>query len=157
MSGLNSIDVVQCWGRRWQLLPPSYPGLRGGRVVMEARRDGTRAIRFGGRELPFEEVRDSPQEPRTAEFVEMKCRWPQWKADISIGAKQRTFLLGPDNPRCPYLTERRSTLERRCAALSSSGLGRGPLKAKTRVRVPVGSSVHLYRCEQDRTESDWKA
>ena len=35
---------------------------------MEARRDGTRAIRFGGRELPFEEVRDSPQEPRTAEF-----------------------------------------------------------------------------------------
>jgi Helix-turn-helix domain len=60
--------VVQCWNRRYQLLPPAYPGLRGGRVVMEARRDGTRAIRFGSRELAYEEVRDSPKEPRAGEF-----------------------------------------------------------------------------------------
>jgi hypothetical protein len=50
-------DYVVRWANRfYQLLPPVYPGERGGRVVIEERRDGTMAIRFGKRELPYQEV-----------------------------------------------------------------------------------------------------
>src|SRR5690606_16012613 len=42
--------------RFYQLLPPSWPGLRGGKVVIESRLDGSMAIRFQTRYLPFKEV-----------------------------------------------------------------------------------------------------
>jgi hypothetical protein len=45
--------VVRFENRFYQLLPPVYPGERGGRVVVEVRRDGSVAIRFGQRELPY--------------------------------------------------------------------------------------------------------
>lgn len=48
--------VVRFENRFYQLLPPVYPGERGGRVVIEERRDGTMAIRFGKRELPYREI-----------------------------------------------------------------------------------------------------
>jgi hypothetical protein len=48
--------VVRFGNRFYQLLPPVYPGERGGRVVVEVRRDGSVAIRFGKRELPYREV-----------------------------------------------------------------------------------------------------
>lgn len=43
------------------------------------------------------------------------------------------------------LTCRQSSgyIELRCEPLSSSGLGRSPLKAKTRVRLPLGVCEHL--------------
>ena len=40
----------------YQLLPPVYPGQRRGKVVIESRLDGSMAIRFKGRYLPFKEV-----------------------------------------------------------------------------------------------------
>lgn len=45
--------VVRFGNRFYQLLPPVYPGERGGRVVVEVRRDGAVAIRFGTRYLPY--------------------------------------------------------------------------------------------------------
>lgn len=48
--------VVRFGNRFYQLLPPVYPGERGGRVVVEMRRDGSMAIRFGKRELPYQEI-----------------------------------------------------------------------------------------------------
>ena len=47
--------VVRLRYRQYQLLPPAYPGLRRGRVVMEERPDGSLAIRFGKRELKYRE------------------------------------------------------------------------------------------------------
>jgi len=55
-----SNDYVVRWSNRhYQLLPPAWPGLRGGRVVIEERRDGSVVMRFGShllrcREIPAE-------------------------------------------------------------------------------------------------------
>ena len=61
-------DYVVRWrNRHYQLLPPSWPGLRKGTVVIEERRDGTKAIRFGDRELPFREIeRGGEEKTKTA-------------------------------------------------------------------------------------------
>jgi hypothetical protein len=53
--------VVRFENRFYQLLPPVYPGERGGRVVVEVRRDGTVAIRFGKREMPYREIVAPPR------------------------------------------------------------------------------------------------
>lgn len=59
-----SNDYVVRWSNRhYQLLPPVYPGERGGRVVIEQRLDGTMAIRFGKRYLTYREV--VPERPAT--------------------------------------------------------------------------------------------
>ena len=59
--------VVRLANRHYQLLPPVYPGERGGRVVIERRRDGSMAIRFGPRYLEYREVvaggQDEPTPP----------------------------------------------------------------------------------------------
>ncbi len=52
--------VVRLGNRHYQLLPPVYPGERGGRVVVEVRRDRSVVIRFGKRELPHRETRATP-------------------------------------------------------------------------------------------------
>jgi Helix-turn-helix domain len=50
-------DYVVRWANRfYQLLPPVHPGQRGGRVVIEERRDGTMAIRFGKHYLEYREI-----------------------------------------------------------------------------------------------------
>jgi len=46
-------------GRVFQLQPPAWPGLRGGRVIVERRSDGELKLRFEGRYLAFSEVRSS--------------------------------------------------------------------------------------------------
>ncbi|MBI1383207.1 MAG: hypothetical protein GC161_19240 [Planctomycetaceae bacterium] len=48
--------VVRFANRHFQLLQPPWPGLRGGRVVVEERLDGTPAIRFGTRLLRYDEL-----------------------------------------------------------------------------------------------------
>jgi hypothetical protein len=48
--------VVRLNNRFYQLLPPAYPGLRKGRVVLEERLDGSMVIRFGTRYLKYEEL-----------------------------------------------------------------------------------------------------
>lgn len=48
--------TIRFHNRIYQLLPPAWPGLRGGKVVVECRLDGGMRIRFQGRYLPFQEV-----------------------------------------------------------------------------------------------------
>src|SRR5262249_13669327 len=48
--------TIRFRNRFYQLLPPVWPGERGGKVVIELRLDGTMAIRFRGRYLPYVEV-----------------------------------------------------------------------------------------------------
>jgi hypothetical protein len=47
--------VVRFQNRFFQLLPPAYPGLRRGRVIIEERLDGSLVIRFGKRYLKYRE------------------------------------------------------------------------------------------------------
>jgi transposase len=49
----------------YQLKKPAYPGLRGGRVVLEQRLDGTLAVRFGVRYLEYEDLGALPPNPRS--------------------------------------------------------------------------------------------
>lgn len=50
-------DYVVRWANRfYQLLPPVHAGERGGRVVIEERRNGTMAIRFGTHDLKYREI-----------------------------------------------------------------------------------------------------
>jgi hypothetical protein len=66
--------VVRFKNRFYQLLPPVYPGERGGRVVIEERLDESLHIRFGNRYLPHREVADRAEAlggsaPKPPEFV----------------------------------------------------------------------------------------
>lgn len=58
--------VVRLSNEQYQLLPPAYPGLRGGRVVMEERLDGTLAIRFGERYLKYAKRSEAEEPSRSA-------------------------------------------------------------------------------------------
>ena len=49
----------------YQLLPPALPGLRGGKVTLELRRNGELAIRFGDRYLKYEALGALPPDPRS--------------------------------------------------------------------------------------------
>jgi hypothetical protein len=61
-SRVVSNDYVVRYDGRWLQLPkPALPGLRGGVVVVESRRDGTLAIRFRGRYLRFQEITTHPR------------------------------------------------------------------------------------------------
>jgi transposase len=64
--------TVRFQNRCYQVGKPAYPGLRGGRVVIELRLDGTMAIRFGAHYLKYEEVaggvRPGGSAPRPPEF-----------------------------------------------------------------------------------------
>ena len=64
--------TIRFHNRFYQLLKPVWPGERGGTVIVEQRRDGTLAIRFGKRYLKYEEVaaRRGPggSAPRPPEF-----------------------------------------------------------------------------------------
>jgi transposase len=48
--------TIRFHNRFYQLLPPVYPGERGGKVVVERRLDGSLAVRFGGHYLKYREV-----------------------------------------------------------------------------------------------------
>jgi hypothetical protein len=74
--------TVRFANRFYQLLPPVYPGQRGGRVVIEQRLDGSMAIRFRDKYLKYREVPPSPlpggSAPRPPEFS-------AWAADARGG------------------------------------------------------------------------
>src|SRR5436190_13714795 len=64
--------TVRFRNRFYQLLPPVWPGERGGKVVIELRLDGALAIRFRGKYLKYQEVAVSASPggpaPRPPEF-----------------------------------------------------------------------------------------
>jgi hypothetical protein len=79
--------TIRFRNRFYQLLPPIYPGERGGRVIVEMRLDGTLAIRFQKHYLKFEELvagtslgGSAPKPPEFSAFA----------ADASATAKGRT-------------------------------------------------------------------
>jgi len=51
--------TIRLENRVYQLLPPAWPGERGGRVIVEKRLDGTMAIRFKGRYLQYKAIQDA--------------------------------------------------------------------------------------------------
>ncbi len=78
--------VVRLDNRHYQLLPPVYPGQRKGRVVIEERRDGSMAIRFGKHYLKYRELtavgRSGGSAPEPPEFSASA-------ADASVGKRER--------------------------------------------------------------------
>ena len=68
----NDYTVRFC-NRLYQLLPPPYPGLRKGKVIVEQRLDDTMAIRFGGHYLPYRDITGSVRlggsAPKPPEFI----------------------------------------------------------------------------------------
>jgi hypothetical protein len=57
-----SNDYIVRWQNRfYQVLPPVYPGERGGRVTIEMRLDGTMALRFQKHYLKYREVPTAPR------------------------------------------------------------------------------------------------
>jgi hypothetical protein len=76
--------TIRFRNRFYQLHKPVYPGQRGGKVVIELRRDGSLAIRFKGHYLKFEEIaggRAGGSAPRPPEFS-------AWAADASAGVEE---------------------------------------------------------------------
>ncbi len=65
-------DYTVRWSNRlFQLAPLALPGLRGGRVVVEQRRDGTIRLRFGTSYLKFDELAPSG---RTDPDLGVRCQ-----------------------------------------------------------------------------------
>jgi hypothetical protein len=54
--------TIRYHNQAYQILPPSRPGLRGGKVIVESRLDGTRHIRFRGKYLAFEAIASAAQD-----------------------------------------------------------------------------------------------
>lgn len=85
-----SNDYVVRWANRhFQLLPPAVPGLRGGRVVIEERRDGAVVMRFGDHRLRYREI-EAGEEKTAGEGTER--RTPSRKRRRSPGGS------GPRKP-----------------------------------------------------------
>jgi len=86
----NDYTVRFC-NRFYQLLPPVYPGQRGGRVVIEQRLDGTMAIRFRDKYVKYREVSPASlpggSAPRPPEFS-------AWAADARGGEEGPTPAKG---------------------------------------------------------------
>jgi hypothetical protein len=78
----------------YQLLPPAWPGLRSGKVVIEQRADGTLQIRFRQRYLPFE---------RAAPAADLGGSAPQTPRSLTLGG-------------CPADGKGRRSLKRRPSA-----------------------------------------
>ena len=62
---VNNDYTVRFCNRLYQLHKPALPGLRGGRVVLEQRLDGSLAIRFGQRYLAYTDLGALPPNPRS--------------------------------------------------------------------------------------------
>jgi hypothetical protein len=85
-----SNDYVVRWSNRFfQLLPPVVPGLRGGRVVVEERRDGSVVLRFGTHRLKYREIEADPE--KTAGEGDDSSKAPRPRARPSKGS-------GPHKP-----------------------------------------------------------
>src|SRR3954470_9397759 len=82
--------TIRFRNRCYQLLPPVWPGQRGGKVVIESRLDGSMAIRFRGKYLKYQEVaggrRPGGSAPRPPEFSASAADARGGKEDPAPGA-----------------------------------------------------------------------
>ncbi|MBN9123089.1 MAG: aminotransferase class V-fold PLP-dependent enzyme, partial [Planctomycetes bacterium] len=97
-----SNDYVVRWANRhYQLLPPVYPGERGGRVVIEHRLDGSMAIRFGKRYLAYREVEAASDREEAAGPPEVSKMKPAkvWKPPADHPWRKRVVKWSKAPPR----------------------------------------------------------
>ena len=98
-------DVARFANRHSQSRPPTWPGVRGGRVVVEKRRDGTPAIRFGDRTPRYDEL------PRGTGLGGSAPRPPEFGAGGTSASRVETSLPtdGRGIPRPVRSVQRRIT------------------------------------------------
>lgn len=80
--------VVRFENRFYQLHKPALSGLRGGRVTIEQRSDGTLKIRFAQRYLKFQELGALPPDPRSLTLCGPNGRGDKKKSDRASGKAQ---------------------------------------------------------------------
>jgi hypothetical protein len=87
--------VVRFANRFLQVLPPAYPGLRQGKVVVEQRLDGSLWLRFGERYLKYREIGPAERTGRAegSGRGEEAKRKPQEKEE-----GEKPWKPGPDHP-----------------------------------------------------------
>jgi transposase len=96
--------TIRLNGRLYQLLPPALPGLRGGRVTVEQRLDGSLHLRFKGRYLKYKALPPAaalgalPPNPRSLSLVGIPAE----------GAKQKGHAAEAAQPSAVHSTARRS-------------------------------------------------
>jgi transposase-like protein len=100
-------DYTIRWHNHWyQLHKPALPGLRGGQVIVEERRDGTRAIRFREQYLKYHEIeanskrRDEPPAGSSAaSSAAGSLRSPSAPAAALLPApSSSSYRPSPDHP-----------------------------------------------------------
>jgi DNA-binding MarR family transcriptional regulator len=86
--------TVRFANRCYQLLPPAWPGLRRGKVILEQRLDGTLAIRFGTHYLRYHEI---PLRPKAKESPSRPAR-VQAQAEGRKKARKKAYRPAEDHP-----------------------------------------------------------
>src|SRR5580698_5113111 len=122
--------VVRFENRFYQLQPPVYPGERGGRVVIEERLDGSMKIRFGTRDMPYQEIIEIAQGGSLGGSAPKPPEFTASTADASTGKQKRgSFEKEPRSSGIPPTTERSG---RTPAEPYPSGGGKGDTQGKPR-------------------------
>jgi Helix-turn-helix domain len=95
--------TIRLHNRFYQLLPPVYPGQRGGRVLVERRLNGTMAIRFQDHYLKFREipsdVRLRGSAPEPPEFSALAADAAESKTGRDSGKPSRPAGVQPTGGR----------------------------------------------------------
>jgi transposase len=90
--------TVRWMNRLFQIEPPAYPGLRGGKVVLQERRDGTLRIRFGAHYLKHHEIAlDKGSKAREAEAPGVGS-----VAGTPVGLRPPSVPATDPTPKTPY-------------------------------------------------------
>jgi hypothetical protein len=91
--------TIRLHNRWYQLHRPAWPGLRGGQVTVEDRRDGTMAIRFREHYLKYHEIvaEVEPCDDATAE-TKGKRNAPKVQTAAPTTASSGPYRPGPDHP-----------------------------------------------------------
>jgi transposase-like protein len=97
--------TIRFANRHYQLHKPALPGLRGGRVIVEERRDGKLKIRFGERYLDYHEIvtalqpRDEPlAESGVGASTPGSLRSPSVPAPTPLSAPRSSYRPPADHP-----------------------------------------------------------
>jgi hypothetical protein len=78
-------DYTVRWSNRlFQLAPPALPGLRGGQVTLEERRDGTLKIRFVDQYVKFHEIVPGSNQRAVKEAAAGAGRLPQLQSGYAL-------------------------------------------------------------------------
>ena len=94
--------TIRFQNRFYQLLPPIYPGERGGRVIIETRLDGTLAIRFQKHYLKYQELPArllGGSAPKPPEFNALAADASANKTDRASRVEARSSGVQPTNGR----------------------------------------------------------